>query len=132
MLRAFHSHKCGLCSCPGIKGICELSLLLVLSLAPRGFSLGTPVFPSKTNSTPIQSGMVDQEPLCGCATLKSFLFIYFSKFTLGTSIFFLATHLHYVLITSSATYPYTIMSGDSSNLCRAFLIRRFPWFSYLI
>ena len=50
VLRAFHSHKCGLCSCPGINGRCELSLLLVLSLASRGFPLGTPVFPSKTNS----------------------------------------------------------------------------------
>jgi len=118
VLRAFHSHKCGLGSCPSINGICELSLLLVLSLAPRGFSLGTPVFPTlqKPTQNPIQSGMVDQEPLCGCATFKSFLFIYFSKFMLVTSIFFLATHLHYVLITSSATYPYTIMSGDSSRL----------------
>ena len=35
---------------PGIKSrrdaICGLSLLLVLSFAPRGFSPGTPVFPS--------------------------------------------------------------------------------------
>ena len=29
-----------------VTAICWLSLLLVLSLAPRGFSLGTPVFPS--------------------------------------------------------------------------------------
>ena len=77
VLRAFHSHKCGLGSCPGINGICELSLLLVLSLAPIGFSLGTPVFPTlqKPTQNPIQSGMVDQEPLCGCATFKS-LFIF--------------------------------------------------------
>ena len=59
--------------------ICGLSLLLVLSLAPRGFSPGTPVFPSpqkptfpNSNSTRNQ---VDEEPLCGCATSKS-LFIY--------------------------------------------------------
>ena len=62
--------------------ICGLSLLLVLSLAPRGFSPGTPVFPSpqkltfpNSNSTRNQ---VDEEPLSGCATCKSLfiLFIY--------------------------------------------------------
>ena len=51
---------------PGFKSrhraICGLSLLLVLSLAPRGFSPGTP------------PGF----PLCGCATSKS-LFIYFFR-----------------------------------------------------
>ena len=31
---------------PGIDAICGLSLFLVYSLAPRGFSPGTPVFPS--------------------------------------------------------------------------------------
>ena len=31
---------------PGVDAICGLSLLLVLSLAPRGFSKGTQVFPS--------------------------------------------------------------------------------------
>ena len=51
---------------PGLKSrhraICGLSLLLVLSLAPRGFSPGTlPGF-----------------PLCGCTTSKS-LFIYFFR-----------------------------------------------------
>ena len=60
--------------------ICGLSLLLVLSFAPRGFSPGTPVSPSPQkptlsnfNSTRNQ---VDEEPLCGCATSKS-LFIYY-------------------------------------------------------
>ena len=58
-------------------------LLLVLSLDPRGYSPGTPVFPSpqkltfpNSNSTRNQ---VDEEPLCGCATSKSLfihLFIY--------------------------------------------------------
>ena len=60
-----------------------LSLLLVLSFAARGFSPGTPVFPSpqkptfpNSNSTRNQ---VDEEPLCGCATSKlsfNYLFIY--------------------------------------------------------
>ena len=64
---------------PGVNAICGLSLLLVLSLAQRGFSPGTPVFPSpqkptfpNSNSTRNQ---VDEEPLCGCVTCK-FLFIY--------------------------------------------------------
>ena len=45
VVRALASHQCGPGSNPGVDAICELSLLLVLSLAPRGFSPGTPVFP---------------------------------------------------------------------------------------
>ena len=77
MVRALASHQCGLGSNPGINAICGLSLLLVLSFAPRGFSLGTPVFPfprkpTFTNSNSIRN-QVDKEPLCGCtcATSKS-------------------------------------------------------------
>ena len=44
--RVLSSHQCGLGSNPSVNTICGLSLLLVLSLAPRGFPLGTPVFPS--------------------------------------------------------------------------------------
>ena len=44
--RALSSHQCGLGSNPSVNTIYGLSLLLVLSLAPRGFRLGTPVFPS--------------------------------------------------------------------------------------
>ena len=79
MVRALASNQCDPGSNPGVDAICGLSLLLVLSLAPRGFSPGTPVFPSpqkptfpNSNSTRNQ---VDEEPLCGCATSKS-LFIY--------------------------------------------------------
>ena len=46
---ALASHQCGPSSSPGIDAICGLSLLLVLSFAPRGFSLGAPVFPSLLN-----------------------------------------------------------------------------------
>ena len=63
----------------GVDAIRGLSLLLVLSLAPRGFSLSTSVFPSpqkptfpNSNSTRDQ---VDEEPLCGYGTSKS-LFIF--------------------------------------------------------
>ena len=80
MVRALASHQCGPGSNPGVDAIYGLSLLLVLSLAPRGFSPGTPVFPSpqkptfpNSNST---GNQVDEESLCGCATCKS-LFIYF-------------------------------------------------------
>ena len=88
VVRALASHQCGPGSNPGVDAICGLSLLLVLSLAPRGFSSGTPVFPSpqkptfryipNSNSTRNQ---VDEEPLCGCATCKS-LFIYLFNFIL--------------------------------------------------
>ena len=46
VVRALAPHQCGLGSIPGHSVICGLSLLLVLVLAPRGFSPGTPVFPS--------------------------------------------------------------------------------------
>ena len=79
MVRALASHQCGPGSNPGVDAICGLSLLLVLSFAPRGFSLGTPVFPSPRkptfpNSNSIRN-QVDKEPLCGCtcATSKSLL-----------------------------------------------------------
>ena len=36
---------------PGVDAICGLSLLLVLSLASRGFSPGTPVFPTPKKLT---------------------------------------------------------------------------------
>ena len=42
VVRALASHRCGPGSNPGVDAICGLSLLLVLSLAPRGFC---PVFP---------------------------------------------------------------------------------------
>ena len=44
-------HQYGLGSNPDLDAICRLSLLLVLSLAPRGFSLGTLVFPSPQKPT---------------------------------------------------------------------------------
>ena len=46
LVRALASHKCGPGSNPGDDAICGLSLLLVLSFAPGGFSPGTPVFSS--------------------------------------------------------------------------------------
>ena len=41
----------GLGSNPGVEAICGLSLLLVLTLTPRGRSLVTPVFPSPLKPT---------------------------------------------------------------------------------
>ena len=83
MVRALASHQCGLGSNSGIDVICGLSLLLVLSLSLRDFSLGTPVFPSPQKPTFPNSNLtriqVDEEPLCGCAAAKSvfiYLFIY--------------------------------------------------------
>ena len=81
VVRALTSHQCGPGSNPGVDAICGLSLLLVLSFAPRGFSPGTPVFPSPQkptfpNSNSIRN-RVDQEPFCGCATSKSLLLLLF-------------------------------------------------------
>ena len=74
VVRTLLSHQCGLSSIPAVDAIFGLGLLLFLSFAPRGFSPGTPVFPSpqkptfpNSNSTRNQ---VDEEPICGCATSK--------------------------------------------------------------
>ena len=55
-MRALASHQCGPGSNPSVDAICGLSLLLVLSFAPRGFSPGTLVFPSLQNPTFPKSG----------------------------------------------------------------------------
>ena len=75
VVRALASHQCGPSSKTGVDAIYGLSLLLVLSFAPRGFSPGTPVFPSPqkptfSNSNTIRN-QVYEEPLCGCATSRS-------------------------------------------------------------
>ena len=55
MVRALAFHQCGPGSIPELGVICGLSLLLVLVLAPRGFSPGTPVFLcSKNNMSKFQ------------------------------------------------------------------------------
>ena len=56
VVRALISHQCGPGSNPGVDTICRLSLLLVLSRAPRGFYPGTPVFLSPQFQIPIRSG----------------------------------------------------------------------------
>ena len=48
---ALASHQCGPGSNPGVGAICGLSFLLVLSITLRGFSPGTPVFPSPQKPT---------------------------------------------------------------------------------
>ena len=59
VVRALASHQCGPGSIPGPGVISGLSLLLVLYSAPRGFSLGSPVFPLLKDQhfqIPIRSG----------------------------------------------------------------------------
>ena len=50
MVRALTFHQCGPGSIPGFYATCGLSLLVLYS-APRGFSPGTPVFPSPQKPT---------------------------------------------------------------------------------
>ena len=58
MVRALASHQCVLGSIPGPGVICGLSLLLVLYSALRGFSPGTPVFPSHHKPTLLNSNSI--------------------------------------------------------------------------
>ena len=50
-MRALVSHQCGAGLFPGVDAICGLSLLLVLILAPKGFSPGTQVLSSPEKPT---------------------------------------------------------------------------------
>ena len=79
-VRALVAHQCSPGSDPGVDARCGLSLLLVLSFAPRGVSPGTPVFPSPQKPTfpnfNSPRNQVDEEPLCGCASSKSLFIIY--------------------------------------------------------
>ena len=61
MVRALTSHQCVLGSIPGPGVICGLSLLLVLYSAPRGFSPGTPVFPSHQKPTLLNSNSIRKQ-----------------------------------------------------------------------
>ena len=78
MVTALTSHQCDPGSNPGSDVICGLSLSLVLSLAPGGFTSGTPGYPSPQKPTFLNSNLtrnqVDKEPHSGCAISK-FLFI---------------------------------------------------------
>ena len=81
---ALASHHCGTGSTPGPGVICGLSLLLVLVLAPRGFSPGTSVFPSPQKPTFVNSNSIGTQwmksrhvdvPLL-IPTLNFFIFIF--------------------------------------------------------
>ena len=56
VVRALASHKCGPGSNPGVEGLCGMSLLSDLSLAPRGFFSGYSGFllSLKTNTSKFQ------------------------------------------------------------------------------
>ena len=56
-------YQCGPGSIPGLDVICGLSLLLVLYSAPRGFSPGTPVFPSLPKPTFPNSNSIRMQDL---------------------------------------------------------------------
>ena len=86
VVRALASQQCRPGSNSGVDATCGLSLLLVLSYAPKGSSPGTPVFPSPQkpsfpNSSSTRS-QVDKEPVCGCASSKSLIIIYFIYYLL--------------------------------------------------
>ena len=79
------SHQCGPGSIPGLGAICGLSLLLVLVLAPKGFSPGYSGFPlsSKTNISKFQFDLESEGHkfislgLLRATLVKQRLFIYF-------------------------------------------------------
>ena len=74
VVRALASHQCGPGSNPGVDAICGLSLLLVLSLVSRGFSPGTPVFPSPQKPTFPNSNLIGNH--VDVLPANSYLFVY--------------------------------------------------------
>ena len=79
VMRAIPSHQCGPGPIPRVDAIHGLSLLLVLSLAPRGFSLGTSVFPSPQKPTfPISNSTRNRRTTMWMCYLQ--IIIYFIDF----------------------------------------------------
>ena len=84
VVRALASHQCGPGSNPGVDAICGLRLLLVLSLAPRGFSPGIPVFsspqkPILPNSNSIwnaRTGLNESKRTLKCFVGKKAIYVY--------------------------------------------------------
>ena len=74
-VRALTSHQCGPGFNPGVDAVCGLSLLLVLFLAPKGFSPGSPVSPPLSSKFKSTRNQIDEEPFSERATSES-LFIY--------------------------------------------------------
>ena len=70
VVRALASHQCGPGSIPGLGVICGLSLLLVLVFAPRGFSPGTPVFPSPQKPTFPNSNSIWNPRVTGLSVVR--------------------------------------------------------------
>lgn len=54
VVTALFPHQYGLGLNPGVEAICGLNFLLVLSLAARGFSLSSLVFPFQLNTAKFQ------------------------------------------------------------------------------
>ena len=93
VVRALSFHQCGQGWIPRVDATCGLSLLLVLSLLQEVFLRVlqfSPLLKNQYFQIPIRSGMVDEEPLCECATTctKS-LFIYLFYLFILFSLFFL-------------------------------------------
>ena len=86
VVRALVSQDCGPGSNTGVDAMWRLSLLLVFSLAPRGFLLQvlrfSPFLETQHFLFPIRPRMADEEPLRKCATSKIVLYYLFILLTL--------------------------------------------------
>ena len=90
VVRALASHQCDPGSIPGPSVICGMSLLLVLYSAPRGFSPGTPVFPSPQKPTFPNSNSIWNvgtflneflwTPWCSMGKQITFFYLFFHRF----------------------------------------------------
>ena len=65
------THQCGPGSYPSVDTICGLTLLFILSLAQKGFYLGTPVFPSPQKPTLPNSNSIWSAQTCSNKFLRT-------------------------------------------------------------
>ena len=101
VVRALSSHQFG----PGFKSQCQRHMwveFVVGSLAPRGFSPGTPQKPTFPNSNST-SNQVEEVRQSGCATSKSLFFYSFVRSFIRSLLVYLFTLLSFLFLSLPGT-----------------------------
>ena len=114
VVRALASHQCVPGSIPRPSVICGLSLLLVLFSALRGFSPGTPVFPSPQKPTFPNSILIPESTGISVQVLVNSLVLR-NKLLLHFFIYIVTCYHHYFPCDSTFLVLICVSLGGSRN-----------------